>query len=127
MDLGIEQVAILGLILFAAVAALHGWSTVRGIRRIANRPKGDGRTRRLVSSEPVAREIALGVVREVAAAHAEAWARSREAGRVDPELDEPLERAQAYFRERVEPRLRVLFHGAVDEMILDRPVPGKTV
>jgi hypothetical protein len=127
MDLGIEQVALIGIVLFAAIAALHGLSTVRGIRRAAARTAGGGRMRRLVSSEPVAREVARGVVREVAAAHPEAAARSREAGRVDPELDGPLERAQAYFRERAEPRLRSLFHEAVDEVILDKPAGGKTV
>ena len=122
MDLGVEQVALVGIVLFAAIAALHGFNTVRGIRRNASRTAGEGRMRRLVSSDPVAREVARGVVREVAAAHPEAAARSREAGRVDPELDKPLEKAQAYFRERVEPRLRPLFHLAVDEVVL-----GKTV
>ncbi len=127
MDLGIEQVAILGVILFAAIAVLHGFNTARGIRRIAGRPKGEGRTRRLISSDPVAREMARGVVREVAAAHPEAADRSREAGRVDPGIEEPLEKARAYFRERVEPRLRPLFHMAIDEVILGRPDKGKTV
>jgi DNA-binding transcriptional LysR family regulator len=122
MDPGVEQVALIGIVLFAAIAVLHGFNTVRGIRRAAARAGGEGRMRRLVASDPVAREVARGVVREVAAAHPEATIRSREAGRVDPDLLAPLDKAEAYFRERVEPRLRPLFHLAVDEVIL-----GKTV
>jgi hypothetical protein len=122
MELGIEQVALIGIVLFAAIAALHGFNTVRGIRRAAGQRVAEGRPRRLVSSEPVAREMARSLTREVAAAHEAAAARSREAGRVDPELSAVLERAQAHFRERVEPRLRAVFHQAVDEVILGKSV-----
>ncbi len=69
--------------------------------------------------------IARGLIREVSEKHESFVAQSREAGNITPELEPHLEEARQYFRERVEPRLRPVFHTAVNELILNKSRPDE--
>lgn len=127
MDFGLEKTLVIGIVLFAIVAVMHGINTVRGIKRASSRRAGEGRPRRPVASEESARAIARGLLREIEAAHSEAVARMRQTGAAEPELAEALDRARDYFRERVESRLRPVFHQTVDEVFSSGTAPDETV
>lgn len=123
--MSLEQLAILGVAIFGLIAIVHAFNTVRGLRRIARRPRTEGRMRRLISGEGSARAVARSLLREVVAKHGPLVERARESGRLAPELEDALAEAQEYYRERVDKRLRPLFHEAVDAVILGRPRNGE--
>jgi hypothetical protein len=120
-----EQIAILGVVVFGFIALFHAFNTVRSLRRAAkHRPAN--RPRRPVYSKDSARAMAQGLVREVAAKKERLVEQARESGVVPAELEAALEESRAYFRERVEPRLRPVFNAAVDEVILGREPAGSS-
>ena len=114
--MNLEQLALMGIVVFAIMALATSFNALRALKRASG---GVGRRpRRLISNAESARATARGVVREVTARHEELVARSRDAGRVVPELEAALAEARDYFVERVEGRHRVLFNEAVDDVVL---------
>jgi len=120
----LEQMAILGIVMFAIIIVIHGFNTVRSIRRAARSPEG-GRVRRAVSGEAAARAMAEGLVRDVAREHPDLVAARRETGETPPDLDRALEKSREYFLDRVERRHRALFNLSVDRILaeVDPPPP----
>lgn len=120
--MSLEQLAILGIGIFGFIALVQAFNTVRNIKR-SSRGAGQGRPRRPVGSADSALTMARGLVREVRSRHESLASQARETGQISGELEEHLEEARRYYRERVESRLRPLFHQAVNELILDREPP----
>ena len=121
--MNIEQLAILGIVVFGFIALMQAFSTVRSIKR-GNRKTTDrasaSRYRRPVGSGVAARSIADGLVREIMEKH-EALAREAlDTGVIPKSLEEILADTHSYFRERVESRHRGLFHTAVNELLLNK-------
>ncbi|MFO8070762.1 MAG: hypothetical protein R6V85_02700 [Polyangia bacterium] len=119
MSMNLESIAILGVVIFAIIALAHGINTARSIRKLT-RDRSAGRPRRLIAGEAAARQLAVAIVREVAAEHENAAARARAGDGLPAELEEALEKARDYYCDRVERRHRALFHRAVDSVLLDR-------
>lgn len=117
--MNMEQIAILGIVVFGFIALFHAFNTVRSIKRLAAR-QGSQRPRRPMTSEASARTMAQGLVREVIEKHETAATQARGSGACGPELTEALEEARLYFRERVDTRCRPVFNQVVDEIILGR-------
>ena len=116
--MNMEQIAILGVVVFGFIALFHAFNTIRSLKKLAkHRPAS--RPRRPVYSEESARAMARGLVREVADKHERLVEQARRDGNVPPELEQALEESRLYFRERVEPRLRPLFNLVVDEVVLE--------
>lgn len=119
-----EQIAILGVVVFAFIALFHSFNTIRSLKRASKRRDGH-RPRRPIGSPASARSMAEGLIREVSTKHEELCERAREQGVIGPELLEALEEPRLYFRERVDVRCRPVFNQVVDERILGlEPEPG---
>ncbi len=116
--MNLEQLAILGIIVFAFMAMSTSFNAIRSIKRVNSNRRNLRRVRRLVGSAASARSIADSVIKEVAVKNSLEVQRARDQGRLTPELEEALALAQTYFLGRVESRHRVLFSKAVDEIIL---------
>ncbi|MCP4675568.1 MAG: hypothetical protein GY854_08700 [Deltaproteobacteria bacterium] len=117
--MNLEQLAILGIVIFGFMAATTAFNTVRSIKRSSPR-SGLHRVRRLVGSKEMARSMAESLVREIARNHPDEVKMSQELEILAPELEEPLNQAEAYYLSRVESRHRVLFSRIVEDIILGR-------
>ena len=121
--MNIEQLAILGIVVFGFIALMQAFSTVRSIKK-SNRKTTDrlstSRYRRPVGSGVAARSIADGLVREIMEKHEALAKEALDTGIIPDSLDEILQDTHAYYRERVEGRHRALFHTAVNELVLNK-------
>lgn len=121
--MNIEQLAILGIVVFGFIALMQAFSTVRSIKK-ANRKTTDrlstSRYRRPVGSGVAARSIADGLVREIMEKHKALAKEAMDTGIIPASLDEILQDTHAYYRERVDARHRALFHAAVNELLLNK-------
>lgn len=117
--MNLEQLALMGILVFGIGAVLYAFRTIGSINRLRRRP-GEHRPRRPINSPASARAMAEGLIREVGTRHEELVARAREQGTIGPELLEALEEPRQYFRERVDVRCRPIFNQVVDEKILGR-------
>lgn len=117
--MNLEQLAILGIVIFAFMALTTTFNAVRSFKQMAKRPDSH-RVRRLVGGTESAMVVARSVVNEVVEKNEEAVIKSRELGMPNEELEGILEEAKKYFLGRVETRHRLLFNQAVDEIILER-------
>ncbi len=125
--MNIEQLAILGIVIFGFIALMQAFSTVRSIKKV-NRKATDRlsstRYRRPVGSGVSARLIADGLVREIMEKHKALAEEAADTGIIPESLDEILRETHAYYRERVESRHRALFHTAVNELVLNKKEPS---
>jgi hypothetical protein len=112
-----EQIAILGVVIFAFIALFHSFNTIRSLKKMSRRRDGH-RPRRPISSPASARSMAEGLIREVGEKHEGLFDKAREQGAIGPELLEALEEPRQYFRERVDARCRPIFNQVIDERIL---------
>ena len=121
--MNIEQLAILGIVIFGFIALMQAFSTVRSIKKV-NKKTTDRlsttRYRRPVGSGVAARLIADGLVREIMEKHEALAKEALDTGIIPESLDEILAETHAYYRERVESRHRTLFHIAVNELVLNK-------
>ena len=117
--MSLEQLAILGIIIFGFIVIVHAFNTARSIKKL-NRRGSMGRNRRLVGGDAAARATAAGLVREVAGKHEALAAQAQETGQVPPELEAALHEARVYYLDRVEKRHKPLFNQAVDEILLGK-------
>ena len=124
--MNIEQLAILGIVVFGFIALMQAFSTVRSIKK-AKRKTADrvatSRYRRPVGSSVAARSIADGLVREIMEKHEALAKEALDTGIIPASLDEILQDTHAYYRERVETRHKALFHTAVNELLLNKREP----
>ena len=112
----IEQLAILGIIVFSFMAAVHLFNTIRTYKRTKRwQPV---RVRRLIGGQESARSVARSIVSEIADKLKEEVLVSREKGTLTEGLEEALAEGRAYFVGRVEPIHKTLFSEAVNEIIL---------
>jgi hypothetical protein len=75
----LEQMAILGVVVFGFIALFHAFNTIRSLKKLSKRDPAS-RLRRPVCSEDSARAMARGLVRELADKH-EGLVESRACGR----------------------------------------------
>ena len=115
--MNMEQIAILGVVVFAFIALFHSFNTIRSLKKLSKRRDGH-RPRRPISSPASARSMAEGLIREVAAKHEDLCEQARQRGALGRELREALEEPRQYFRERVDVRCRPIFNQVIDERIL---------
>lgn len=115
--MNIEQIAILGVVIFGFIAVFHAFNTLRSLKKLTRR-SGEHRPRRPICSPASARTVAEGLIREVISKRGELVERDRERGVVGPELTVALEEPRQYFRERVDARCRPIFNQVVDELLL---------
>ncbi len=121
--MNIEQLAILGIVVFGFIALMQAFSTVRSIKK-TNKKTTDrlstSRYRRPVGSGVAARSIADGLVREIMEKHQALAKEAMDTGIIPASLDEILQDTHAYYRERVDARHRALLHSAVNELVLNK-------
>ncbi len=121
--MNIEQLAILGIVVFGFIALMQAFSTVRAIRKTKRKNTdrlSTTRYRRPVGSSVAARSIADGLVREIMEKHKALAKEALDTGIIPASLDEILADTHAYYRERVETRHKALFHTAVNELLLNK-------
>ncbi len=117
--MNLEQLAVLGIVVFAFMALTTAYNAARTIKRMSKR-SDLGRFRRLVGSPDSAESVAMSVVGEVAKKHPEEVQTARELEVLTSVLEKALEEAETYYLNRVESRYRVLFSRAVDRIIFER-------
>ena len=120
--MNLEQLALLGIALFAFMALASSFNAIRSFKRMS--PGKLQRVRRLIGGDASALTMARSVVTEVKEKHPQAALESKELGMLAHELEEPLEEARTYFLGRVENRHRALFNRAVDENHPGARTPG---
>ncbi len=121
--MNIEQLAILGIVVFGFIALMQAFSTVRSIKKTKKKNidrLSTTRYRRPVGSAVAARSVADGLVREIMEKHEALAKEALDTGIIPESLDEILRDTHAYYRERVEPRHKALFHIAVNELLLNK-------
>jgi hypothetical protein len=112
----VEQLAILGIVVFSFMAVVNMFSAIRTYKRTKRwQPT---RVRRLIGGRESARSVALSVVSEVAHRFEKDVLASRESGQLTERLEEAIAEARAYFLGRVETIHKPLFTEAVEEIIL---------
>jgi hypothetical protein len=116
--MNIEQLALLGIIIFGFMAVVNIFNTVRTYRRY-HRMK-PMRVRRLVGGKESAKAIAESLIKDVMADNPEATRIARQSGNLPPELSEKLNEVRAYYLNRVEPIHKTLFNETVDTLLHDR-------
>jgi hypothetical protein len=79
------------------------------------------RTRRIINSEPVAKQLAESIVKETAVKHPEAATAAKESEKIPKELEKALEKSMEHFKNRVSPRFKHLFYNAINKIILNKP------
>ena len=114
-----EKLALFGVIIFGFMALTQALRTVHEAKRQARR-KGRKRPRRQASSEPVALQIAIGLVEEVAAQHTALVAEAHQSGTLPKKLEHDLNLARLHYQERVSPRFKGLFYAAIDDVIFKK-------
>ena len=117
--MSLEQLAILGIIIFAFIVIVHAFNTARSIKKL-NKRGSMGRTRRLVGGDAAARATAEGLVREAAAKHEQQADEARETGTIPKELEASLQEARVYYLDRVERRHKHQFNKAIDRILLGK-------
>lgn len=122
--MSLEQLALLGIVIFAFMAVATSFNAFRSFKR--SRERSSSRlARRQISGTQAAYEVARSVVRETKKRHpAEAQA-SKDQGRLTKKMEKELAEAETYFLSRVESRHRALFTKALNELILDRKSSDK--
>lgn len=111
-----EKLAIFGILIFGFMALVQGLRTVHEAKRQARR-KGRKRPRRQVSAEPVAMEIAEGLISEAAAKHPALRDEAEKSGVLPKKLEHELNLARQHYNERVSPRFKGLFYAAIDKVV----------
>lgn len=114
-----EKLAIFGILVFGFMALAQGLRTVREAQKMSRRA-GAKRPRRQVSSEPVAEEIAMSLVGEVAAKYPELCETAAASGVIPKTLEHALTKAREHYSERVSPRFKGLFYTAINAVILKK-------
>jgi hypothetical protein len=113
----IEQLAILGIIVFSFMAIVSLFNAIRTYKRTRRwRPM---RVRRLIGGQESARLMAESIVREIADKLEAEVLVSRERGALTERLEEALADARIYFMGRVEPMHKTLFSEAINKIILE--------
>lgn len=120
--MSLEQLALLGIGIFAFIALVQAFNTARSIKRSSGKTVS-GRYRRPVGSDQSARSMARSLVRECCERNEEQAREASESGRIPEQLEADLDEARRHFRERVEHRHRPIFNEAVDEIVLHKD-PG---
>jgi hypothetical protein len=121
MDL--EQIAILGIAVFAFMAIAHTVNSVRSMKKIVRRSRIQ-RVRRLISTPDSARAMALSVVHEAAQKYPDEVENLRRGTKMASELGQALEEARSYYLGRVETRHKAIFNLVVDEVIYAKKFPS---
>ena len=116
--MNIEQLALLGILIFGFMAAVNIFNTIRTYRR-HNRMK-PMRVRRLIGGKEAANAMAESLVHDVIEKHRASVAAAEQTGKLSPELEEILEEIRLYYLNRVEPIHKTLFNDAVDRLILNK-------
>lgn len=116
--MNIEQLALLGIIVFGFMAVVNVFNSIRSYKR-HNRMK-PMRVRRLIGGKESALALAESLVNDVISKHKDAAANARQTGRLPPDLETTLEELRTYYLGRVEPIHKTLFNEAVDKLILKR-------
>jgi hypothetical protein len=117
MDL--EQLALLGIVIFAFMALASSVNMIRAMKR-SSRRKEVFRVRRKIAGPDSAKAVALSVINEIVQKHPDEVEKSKNQGKIRPELEQELETAREYYLGRVESRHRALFNLVVDKIILGR-------
>ncbi|MBN2344540.1 MAG: hypothetical protein JXX29_01415 [Deltaproteobacteria bacterium] len=114
-----EKLAIFGILVFGFMALVQGLRTVREVQKMRRRA-GSRRPRRVVSSEPVAEQIAVGLVTEVAKKYPELCVDAKKSGVLPKPLEHALAKAREHYAERVNPKFKGLFYRAINSVILKK-------
>ena len=114
-----EKLAIFGILIFGFMALTQAYRTVHEAKKLARR-RGRKRPRRQVSAEPVAMEIAVGLVSEAAAKHPSLRDDAEKSGVLPKKLEHELKLSRDHYLERVSPRFKGLFYAAIDEVIFKK-------
>jgi predicted Holliday junction resolvase-like endonuclease len=114
----LEQLALLAIALFAFMAIVNMFYSVRSIKR-ASGFKSE-RVRRLVGGTDCARAVAESVIKEIIAKYPDEAARASQAKKLSSDLEAEVEKARTYYLGRVEAVHKPLFNDAVDKLILKK-------
>ena len=119
----LEKLALMGIVIFAFMALVKMLSSVREAKKSTARRMISKRPRRQVGSEASARQIADGLVGEVAGRWESEARQAAETGVIPAKLESDLDKAMAHYKERVVPRFRGLFYESINQIILKRQEP----
>lgn len=114
--MNLEQLAVIGILVFSFMALTTAFSAIRSAKRRGNINELR-RVRRLVGSAESAQAIAKSIVQEIAGNHEEAVAHLRKTGELNDALEKAIGDARSYFLSRVESRYRTIFSKTVDDLI----------
>lgn len=120
----LEQLALLGIAVFAFMAVTTFFNTVRTIKRMTQGTTRQ-RARRLIGAPTPAKAVAVAVVEEISGRHPEEVELSRERGQLTETLEKALNEGRAYFLSRVESRHRIMFSEAIDEIVFNKKGENK--
>ena len=116
--MSLEQLAILGIVIFGFMAAVNMFNTIRTYKRVKRiKPI---RVRRLVGGRESAVAMAESLVKEVMAQHPSETEEAQKTHRLPQELKERLDAVRGYYINRVEPPHKPIFNDVVDTLILKR-------
>ena len=118
----IEQLALLGILIFGFMAAVNIFSTLRTYRKY-KRMKPI-RVRRLVGGKESAKALAESLVNDVMEKHPLLISTAKQSRRLPNELEKILDDVRIYYLNRVEPIHKTLFNDAVDTLILNSETPA---
>ncbi len=116
--MSVEQLALLGIAVFAFMAVVNMFQSVRYIRN-SSQYKHE-RVRRLVGGKESANAIAESVIKNILSDNYEEVMLSRKQGKATSVLEEKLEKARAYYIGRVEPMHKSLFNDVCERIIFER-------
>ena len=116
--MSVEQLALLAIALFAFMALVNMWSSVRAIKR-SMRFKPE-RIRRFIGGAESARACAESILRDLAEKFPEETDASARAGQITEALSPEMDKARTYYLSRVEAIHKPLFNETVDKVILGK-------
>ena len=114
--MNIQQLAILGIVIFGFMIVVVTFNTIRTYKRVKRiKPM---RVRRLVGGRDSAMAMAESLVKEVMAQHPEETAQATANKKLPKPLEERLDGVRRYYLSRVEPVHKTIFNATVDRLIL---------